>query len=119
MLPSKTTSPPKITAINPAAGPLIAKWPPRKKVVTTPPIIAESTPAIGETSEATAIPKAKGKATSETLSAAEMSFLQFSFSPFSPVAGILLLIFMGYNIHICKKKLAKKLKYLPDLFDHN
>ena len=50
-------------------------------------MIAESTPAIGETFDATAIPKASGSATRDTLNAADKSFRQFCLKPFSPVAG--------------------------------
>ncbi len=90
---SKTANPPKIAAISPAAGPLIAKLLPLKKVVTIPAIIADSKPDIGVTPEATAIPKARGKATKATLTAAVRSLLQFSLSPFIPVEGIEIFIF--------------------------
>ena len=94
MFRSNATRPPSITAIKPAAGPLIARYPPLKNVVTTPPIIADNTPDIGDTLEATAIPNARGKATNDTLTAAVRSCLQFSFSPLNPVAGIELLLFI-------------------------
>ena len=101
ILLSNITKPPRIAAISPAAGPLIAKLLPLKKVVTIPAIIAEIKPDIGVTPEATAIPKAKGSATKDTLIAAVKSLLQFSFKPLNPIEGILFSIFIGHNIQIC------------------
>ena len=95
MFPSNATRPPRTTAINPAAGPLIAMCPPRKNVVTTPPIIAESTPAIGATSEATAMPNASGKATRDTLKAALRSLRQCSFNPLNPTEGMGFFVFIS------------------------
>jgi hypothetical protein len=59
--------------------------------------MAERRPAIGVTSEATAIPKASGNATNETLIAAKTSNRQFSVKPLSPVAGMLLFVFINTN----------------------
>ena len=70
-------------------GPFIATLLPRKKVVTTPPIIADKRPDIGGTPDAMAIPRAKGKATNETLIAAKKSLCQFSTNPFNPFFGVI------------------------------
>jgi hypothetical protein len=49
---------------------------------------------MGDISDATAIPNARGKATKDTLIAAKRSLRQFSFSPLSPSRGIKLLVFI-------------------------
>ena len=46
------------------------------------------------TSDATAIPKASGNATNDTLIAAEKSLRKFSLRPLKPEAGIVFLVFM-------------------------
>jgi hypothetical protein len=59
----------------------MAKWLPRKKVVTIPPITQEIIPVMGSTLEASAIPSARGSATNATLRAAIKSLFQFSTKP--------------------------------------
>jgi hypothetical protein len=46
---------------------------------------------MGDISDATAIPNARGKATKETLIEAKRSLRQFSFSPLNPSLGFKLL----------------------------
>ena len=94
---SKRAIPPKITAIKPAAGPFIETYHPLKNVVTIPPMIADNTPAMGSTSEATAIPNASGNATNATLNAAIKSLRQFSLRPLKPVDCMFESKLMIYN----------------------
>jgi hypothetical protein len=78
--------------------------------------MAESTPAMGDIPDATAIPKANGKATNDTLIAAKRSLRQFSFSPFIPSWGIEWLaliiqirnLILGFNFRCSSKRKTKK-----------
>ena len=75
--------------MSPAAGPLMARWLPLKRVTTIPPSIAEVNPAMGGKPEAAATPNPRGNATKDTLIAAKKSCRQCEEIPFKPVRGIL------------------------------
>ena len=61
-------------------------------------MIAEVRPAIGGTPEAYATPKANGKATRATLTAAMRSLCQFSIRPARPVFGFFGIIEIALGI---------------------
>ena len=61
------------TTINPAPGPLIATFDPRKKVQNSPPIAEATIPAIGGNPDAKATARVIGNATRATLIPAMMS----------------------------------------------
>ena len=84
--PNSATAPATMT-IKPAAGPLIVKRDPLKKLTTIPPMIAVNNPIIGGKSDALAIPKLKGKANKKTMNPEAASEAKFSFNPVRPSLG--------------------------------
>ena len=84
----KATAEAAQTAIRPAAGPLIVKYPPLTKVVNTPPITAVIRPEIGGRPIPFAMARDKGSATRATDTAATISFFQCFRNPIHPLCGM-------------------------------